>query len=71
MDSHELTQCGGSEVRIILAASPKCGLLNQSHTESVRASVLRFRSSQTGVPHNDANFGIGTLAALTPATALP
>ena len=25
------------------------------------ASVLRFRSSQTRVPHNDANFGIGTL----------
>ena len=25
-------QCGGSEVRIILAASPRCGLLNQSHT---------------------------------------
>src|SRR5690349_4042076 len=24
--------CGGSEVRIILAASPRCGLLNQSHT---------------------------------------
>jgi drug/metabolite transporter (DMT)-like permease len=29
------SQCGGSEVRIILAASPKCGLLNQSHTRSV------------------------------------
>jgi hypothetical protein len=26
--------CGGSEVRIILPASPKCGLLNQSHTRS-------------------------------------
>src|SRR5262249_42230608 len=26
------SQCGGSEVRIILAASPRCGLLNQSHT---------------------------------------
>src|SRR5215471_12207226 len=25
-------KCGGSEVRIILAASPRCGLLNQSHT---------------------------------------
>ena len=25
-----------------------------------RASVLRFRSSQTRVPRNDANFGIGT-----------
>src|SRR3954447_26260974 len=27
--------CGGSEVRIISAASPKCGLLNQSHTRSI------------------------------------
>ena len=27
--------CGGSEVRIIFAASPKCGLLNQSHTRSI------------------------------------
>jgi hypothetical protein len=25
-------QCGGSEVCIIVAANPKCGLLNQSHT---------------------------------------
>jgi hypothetical protein len=25
----------GSEVRIIFAASPKCGLLNQSHTRSI------------------------------------
>ena len=28
-------ECGGSEVRIILAASPRCGLLNQSHTRSL------------------------------------
>src|SRR5262249_19469 len=28
-------RCGGSEVRIILAASPRCGLLNQSHTRSI------------------------------------
>ena len=50
-----------SEVRIIFAANSSCGLLNQSHTRSYVASVLRFRSSQTRVPHNDANFGIGTL----------
>src|SRR5262249_62099307 len=28
------------------------------------ASALRFRSSQTSVPQNDANFGIGALAAI-------
>ncbi len=28
-------QCGGSEVRSILTASSKCGLLNQSHTGSI------------------------------------
>src|SRR5438046_7878594 len=28
-------QCGGSEVRIVFAATPKCGLLNQSHTGSI------------------------------------
>src|SRR5215471_10745906 len=27
--------CGGSEVRIILAVSSQCGLLNQSHTRSI------------------------------------
>ena len=27
-------KCGGSEVRIISAASPKCGLPNQSHTSN-------------------------------------
>ena len=26
--------CGGLELRIIFAASAKCGLLNQSHTRS-------------------------------------
>src|SRR5262249_32722150 len=31
---------------------------------SPRPSVLRFRSSQTGLRHNDANFGIGTLGRL-------
>ena len=28
-------ECGGSEVRAILAASSKCGLLNRSHTRSM------------------------------------
>jgi hypothetical protein len=28
-------QCGGSEVRIILAAISSCGRLNQSHTRSI------------------------------------
>src|SRR5215471_8763718 len=38
------------------------GLLNQSHTRTNKLLVsLRFRSSQTRVPHNPANFGIGTL----------
>src|SRR5215510_6376414 len=32
------------------------------HLDQKVASVLRFRSSQTRVPRNDANFGIGTLA---------
>jgi hypothetical protein len=32
-------QCGGSEVRIILAATPRCGLLNQSHTGSIKLLV--------------------------------
>jgi hypothetical protein len=32
---------------------------------SSRPSVLRFQSSQTRVPHHDANFGIGTLAGTT------
>src|SRR4051812_45586970 len=45
-----------------IAKKRKCGLLNQSHTGSMIDSVLRFRSSQTRVPQNDANFGIGTLA---------
>jgi hypothetical protein len=36
-------QCGGLEVRIILAARPKCGLLNQSHTDQGVASANRER----------------------------
>src|SRR5262249_4758281 len=31
----KVSKCGGSEVRIFLTASPKCGLLNQSHTRSI------------------------------------
>ena len=56
-------ECGGSEVRIISAVQVRnADLLNQSHTRSDKfASVLRFRSSQASAPHNDANFGIGTL----------
>src|SRR5271169_3272994 len=54
--------CGGSEVRIMASAGLSCGLLNQSHTRINKLLVsLRFRSSQTRTPHNDANFGIGTL----------
>src|SRR5208282_2644474 len=59
-----LRQCGGSEVRIIFAANSSCGILNQATLDQYVASVLRFRSSQTRVPHNDANFGIGTLVQL-------
>ena len=52
-----------SEVRIILAANPKCGLLNQSHTKLISCMSL-IRSAQTSVPHNDANFGIGLAAGV-------
>src|SRR5262245_58393402 len=46
--------CGGSEVRITLAASPKCGLLNQSHTRSISCecpydSEARKRACRTMV----------------------
>ena len=34
-DEKNAASSGGSEVRIISAASPKCGLLNQSHTRSI------------------------------------
>jgi hypothetical protein len=52
-----------SEVRIILAASPKCGLLNQSHTRFNKL-LVSFDSEvrKTSVPQKEANFGIGTLA---------
>jgi len=54
--------CGGSKVRIILAESSSCGLPNQSHTRfNNLLGSLCFRSSQTRVPWNYANFGIGTL----------
>jgi hypothetical protein len=58
----ESAWCGGSEVRIIIAASSSCGLLNQSHTGNNNLLVsFRFRSSQTRSPQNDANFRIRTL----------
>jgi len=65
--------CGGSEVRIIVAASPSRGLLNQSHNGNNKLPVsFRFRSSQTRLPRNDANFGIRTLAAFhVSSTAAP
>src|SRR5215470_9490923 len=66
----KLHSCGGSEVRIIPAASSQCGLLNQSHTRSIGSSVLRFRSSQMRMPQNDANFGIGTLLIAYPLLRL-
>jgi hypothetical protein len=34
-DDPRATDCGGSEVRIILAESLKCGLLSQSQTSSI------------------------------------
>src|SRR5436309_7079581 len=46
--------CRESEMR---TSEPKPHWINKV------ASVLRFRSSQTRVPQNNANFGIGTLAA--------
>jgi hypothetical protein len=33
--SRRALQCGGSEVRIIPAAGPRCGLLDQSHTRFI------------------------------------
>src|SRR5262249_12697326 len=36
--------------------------LSSSGDFEIGSSVLRFRSSQTRLQHNDANFGIGTLA---------
>src|SRR5215470_173284 len=62
-------QCGRSEARITAAAVSSCGLLNESHTEIINSSVLRFRSSQTDSAHNRANFGIGTLDMLVDGPA--
>ena len=42
-------QCGGSEVRINLAASPSCGLLNQSRTGSISCwcpSIPKFANER-------------------------
>ena len=65
-------QCGGSEVRIILAASATCGLLNQSHT-GFKELLVSFDSEvrKTTVLHKHANFGIGTLAVNRFALAKP
>ena len=64
LQSHIQHECCESEVRIIGAACLSCGLPNRSHTRINKMLVsFRFRSSQMGVLHNNANFGIGTLAA--------
>jgi Hypoxia induced protein conserved region len=56
------SQCGGSEVRNIAAASSSCGLLNQSRTGSINfSSVLSIPKSVNVGPQNRTNFGIGTL----------
>ena len=39
---------------------------SKPHQVNKLLSVLRFRSSQMGVPQSYANFGIGTLALLRP-----
>ena len=43
--------CGGSDVRIILAASAECGLLNQSQINKLLMcnSEVRKRSGDTGI----------------------
>jgi len=64
LQSHIQHECCESEVRIIGAACLSCGLPNRSHTRINKMLVsFRFRSSQKGALHNNANFGIGTLAA--------
>src|SRR3954469_17715467 len=43
------SQRGGSEVRIIFAASPKCGILKPSHTRSISCecpSIPKFASER-------------------------
>src|SRR5579864_2049977 len=46
--------CGGSDVRIIWAASSLCGRLNQSHTRSIGLlASFRFRSSKRGSAKGD------------------
>jgi len=50
--------CGGLEVRIVLAASPRCELLNQSYMRSKVASALDFANDHS---QNGANFGIAPL----------
>jgi len=52
--------CGGLEVRIGRAASPRCGLLNQGHTSQkvARASIPKFANDRA---QNDANLGIAAL----------
>jgi len=42
-------QCGGSEVRVILAADPRCGLLHQGHTGSISCqcpSISKFANER-------------------------
>ena len=59
--------CGGSEVRIIIAA---CLVMRTSEPKPHAIDKLlvsfRFRSSQLTVPHHHANFGIGTLGTTHP-----
>src|SRR5215467_8045478 len=45
-----------------LSAESKCGILNQSHTRSISCQCPSIPKFATKLRHNDANFGIGTLA---------
>ena len=55
----------GFEVPIIVAARSFRNFKSKDRTNIIKLLVvLRFRSSQTRVPHNDTSFGIGTLATL-------
>src|SRR5262245_26499136 len=51
--SHRGPKCGGSEVRTVLSAWSKCGLLNQIHTGSIGCrcpSVLKLANE--GLHHH-------------------
>ena len=61
-----MCQCGGSEVRIILAARLRCGVLNQSHTTSMRCWCPAIPKFARETPHNHATSELGHSASAPP-----